>query len=210
MGATSTKGESTDFERPESGVYAARCIQVVELGTHEKEDFIKKTLKRAPELLIVWEISEKMQDGKPFIVTWRGTNSLYEKANLYKILTDWRGRSFTEAELNCFALGNLLDKVCLLNIVTEPAKNGKTYTNVKTVTPLPKGMEVPDRINELVDFGIQDLGTKIFDQLYPWVQKYIAEKSDEGKVFYKNKPLPEKAKSADEGVSTVPDDDIPF
>ena len=211
MGATSSfkSGAGAELERPASGVYPARCVQVVELGTHDKE--WQGKIKKTAEVLIVWELSELMEDGRPFVVNWRGTNSLSDKAHLFKMLNDWRGKSFTESELECFALGNILDKTCLLNVVTEKSKkNDKIYTNVKSIMPLAKGMNVINRVNDLVDFGITDLGTPVWDKLYPWVQKVIAEKSDEGKIFFKNKPLPERAKQADAEHEEENQDDIPF
>lgn len=206
MGATSKANSGGgDFERPENGTYPARCIQVVELGTHNKE--WKGESKKVEELMITWEISELMQDGKPFVVNWRGTNSLSEKANLYKMLNAWRGKSFTEAELNEFHLGKLLDACCLISVVTETGKNGKEYTNVSSIMPLPKGMKAIDRVNPLVDFGICDLGTEEYDKLWPWVQK-IVDSSDEGKEFHGQ--APPKGNSGSNEPPTDPDDDIPF
>lgn len=204
MGAKSKAASGGgDYERPENGTYAARCIQVVELGTHDKT-WEGKT-KQVEELLIVWELSEKMEDGRPFVVNWRGTNSLSEKANLYKMLTAWRGKSFTKAELDEFMLGKLLDAPCMLSVVTEEGKNGKEYTNVSSIMPLPKGMKAEERVNDLVDFGICDLGGEEWDKLYPWVQSLI-EKSAEGKEFFgSSAPKGNKPKQA-ESI----DDEIPF
>jgi hypothetical protein len=202
MGATSKAGGSGgDFERPDNGSYPARCIQVVELGTHDKE--WKGEFSKKEELMITWEISELMQDGKPFVVNWRGTNSLSDKANLFKMLNAWRGKSFTPQELNEFHLGKLLDATCLLSVITEVGNNGKEYTNVSTIMPIPKGMKAIDRVNDLVDFGIGEIGSQEFNSLWPWVQAII-ERSDEGKEFAG------QGAPASSGGANVPDDDIPF
>jgi hypothetical protein len=204
MGAKSSAGTGGgDFERPENGSYPARCIQVVELGTHDKEWEGKS--KKVEELMITWEISELMEDGKPFVVNWRGTNSLSDRANLYKMLVAWRGKAFTPEELGEFHLGKLLNATCLISVVTEKGKNGKDYTNVSSIMPLPKGMKAIDRQNETVDFGICDLGGEEYKNLWPWVQTII-EKSDEGKEFFGQAPpsgMPNQGP-----VAT--DDDIPF
>jgi len=208
MGATSKAGSGGgDFERPENGSYPARCIQVVELGTHDKT--WKNEAKKVEELMITWELSELMEDGKPFVVNWRGTNSLSEKANLYKMLNAWRGKPFTEAELNEFHLGKLLGAACLISVVTETGKNGKEYTNVSSIMPLPKGMKAIDQVNPSVDFGICDLGGEEWDKLWPWVQK-IVEQSDEGKEFFGQAPPKEDRRDDQQESGMNPDDDIPF
>ena len=184
MGAIS-KGDVTEtktYERADSGVYAARCIQVVELGTHDNE--YKGEVKQRKELMIVWELAELMQDGRPFTVNWRGTNSLNEKSGLYKMLVGWRGKAFTPQELAKFELKNILDKLCMVNVTKETSKAGKEYNKMVSVMPLPKGMTVPERANELVDFGINDMDDKeLFALLWPWVQNIVKD-SKEGKAYF--------------------------
>jgi hypothetical protein len=212
MGAHASAGKvqgTKDYERLEAGVYPARCIQVVELGVSTKHYPAAHGKpaqdKEVKEVLLVWETNEQMEDGRPFIVSWRGSNSLYDKANLYKMLKSWRGKDFTADELKKFALGNILDKCCLLN-VSKTESNGKIYNNIVTVMPLAKGMTCNDRVNELVDFGINDLGTPEFDKVYPYVQKWILD-SHEGKAF----TIGGSTTSSQEEPSTLVDDgDLPF
>jgi hypothetical protein len=181
MGAVTSAGTRTTtktYERPEPGVYPARCIQTVELGFHPNRFFNPEKdnpeSEYRKELLIVWELGELMQDGRPFVISWRDRNLLSEKSNLYKLLTGWRGKPFTEQELKRFDLNNILDKCCYLNLVeSAPDKNGKTWINVESAIPLPKGMACDPRYNDLIDFSIEDIGTPLFGQLYPWVQDYI-------------------------------------
>lgn len=180
MGAvTSAKSNGTrTYERPEPGVYPARCIQVVELGRHPnrfynpEKDHPDNAFR--PELLIAWELSEPMQDGRPFVVSWRDRNVITEKSNLCKLLTAWRGKPFSKAELLRFELKNILDACCYLNLVeSQPDRNGRTWINVESAIPLPKGIACDPRYNELIDFSIADIETELFDQLWPWVQAFI-------------------------------------
>lgn len=193
MGATSTAGNTTEtknYERIEAGVYSARCFACIELGTHRSE--FKGEVKDKKEIMIIWELNELMEDGRPFTVNWRGTNSLNEKGNLFKMLSGWRGKSFTPDELHKFEMKNILDKCCMLNVGKETSKAGKEYNKVITVMPLPKGMTVPPLVNPLVDFGIGDMGTPEFDKLYPWIQNVVRD-SHEGQKFFlglNNEPEP--------------------
>lgn len=182
MGAKSSAGnfsENTDYERLEAGVYPARCIQVIELGHHKNTHPQAKSECKA-ELMIVFEVSgELMQDGRPYTVNWRGTNSLGEKAILRGLLKSWWcGRDFTEDELRGFELSKILDAPCMLNIAKEAGKKDTTkiYNKILGVMPLPKGMTVADRVNDLVDFGIDDRhNPELFAKIWPWVANIIKE-----------------------------------
>lgn len=181
MGAVGSGGngggnKEKNYERIDAGVYPGRCIQVVELGTHEVVWEGQTKLRK--ELMIVWELSELMEDGRPFVVSWRGTNSLGEKSKLFAMLSQWRGKPFTKEEVARFAYGNLLDKVCLVNVGKATSKKGKDYNFVISLMPLPKGMTCPERHNELIDFGIDDRTTPLFEKLYPYVQTIIKESKE--------------------------------
>lgn len=188
--------EKKDYQQIDSGLYPARCVHVIDLGTRDNE--YQGVVKKRREVLIVWELNELMEDGRPFTVYWRGTMSMFEQGKLYKLLTDWRGKAFTPEELARFEMKNLLDKGCMVNVIKEE-KKGKTFNKVMGAVPMPKGFTLEERQNPLVDFGISDLGTPEFDKLWPWVQKLVKE-SDEGKRFYAGQTIEDK----------LPEGSIPF
>ena len=210
MGAVTSAGTRTvtkSYERPEPGVYPARCIQTVELGRHKNRfynpDTDRPEQEYRSELLIAWELSELMQDGRPFTVSWRDRNSISEKSNLFKLLTSWRGKGFTPAESHHFPLYTILDSCCYLNLVESPPDhNSRIWINVKSAIPLPKGIVCDPRYNELIDFGIGDIDTPLFGQLWPWVQEYI-KKSVEGEALQSRQALPG-------GGPTWKGDEVPY
>ena len=80
----------------------------------------------------------KMKDGRPFAIFKNYTLSWSEKANLRLDLQSWRGKPFTQEEMQRFDLKNVLGAWCMLNIIERPGKNdNKMYTNVDGVTPVP-------------------------------------------------------------------------
>jgi hypothetical protein len=205
MGAKVDAKGGSDYERPEAGMVVASCIQCIELGTHDKTWEGKKS--KQVQLLIVWELDQLMEDGKPFVVNWKGTASIGEKANLRKILESWRGKKFTDNELECFELKNIIGKPCLINLVEKKAKTGdKIYINVETVTPLMKGQTAPDVQNPLVNFSIDSIGGDEFEKCYDWVKKIIME-SDEGLAFAANGGTPDSTSSE---AAAATEDEIPF
>jgi len=180
MGATfETQASSQKIQRLESGMYPANCIQVIELGTHDNTHPQAKPGSVKKEILLVFETGELMEpteDGKqlPFVLSLRLTNSLGERASLRKHLESWRGKKFSDDEIKSFAVSNILDKGCLLN-VSLVQKGDREYNNITAVNPLMKGMEPPERVNELIDFGIHDIDQPVFKKLWPWVQKIIMD-----------------------------------
>jgi hypothetical protein len=152
-----------------------------------------------------------MEDGKPFVVNWKGTASIGDKANLRKILESWRGKKFTSTELECFELKNILGKPCLINLVEKKATTGdKVYINVDTVNPLMKNQTAPNIVNPMVDFSIDSIGGEEFEKCYDWVKKIIME-SDEGVAYAAGGNVAGgNAPDNSGGEPPLDDDDIPF
>ena len=126
-----------------AGSYLARCVQLIDLGT-QQSTFEGKP-KSARKVLISWEILDddvRRDDGQPYVVSKRFTQSLHEKAALRKTLAAWRGRDFTALELAGFDLAALLGKDAFLSII-HADKDGKTYANIAGVMRPPKGMVCP-------------------------------------------------------------------
>jgi hypothetical protein len=175
MGTTASATGGKEFELPASGAVLGRCYMVADLGTQDTT--FKGTPKKAHKILISWELSEKMADGRPFSISSRYTLSLFDQAILRQHLESWRGKSFTEAELAGFDVKNVLGAYCLLSVVHNK-EGDKTYANVKGVMPVPKGMEKFAPVNKDLYF---DIDTSAIDTLPDWIQN-IVKKSDEWKA----------------------------
>lgn len=134
------KANGTNFTPAPEGTHSGVCVDVIDLGMLEVS-YNNKT-KSQHKIKIVWQIDEDRQDdGKPFQVSKRYTLSLHEKAGLRKDLESWRGRAFTDAELDGFDVENVLDVPCMLNIIHAPGREGGVFANVAGVMKLPKGMQ---------------------------------------------------------------------
>lgn len=119
------KSESTFTPAPD-GVHNAICVDVVDLGMVEGMYGEKHKLK------IVWEIEDKMESGKPFIVSKRYTVSLHDKSTLRKDLKSWRGKDFTAEEMSGFELDDVIGVSCQL-VVVHSEREGTVYSNVSNV-----------------------------------------------------------------------------
>ncbi len=125
--------------------------------------------KYAHKVKIVFELSEKMSDGRPFITMRDFTVSLHEKSGLRGFLKSWRGRDFTDEELaGGFDPKVLIGKGVLLNLV----ENGD-YVNIDSAMKLPKGMEAPVPVNPTVFFSLSDFSQEEFDKLSEKIKEKI-------------------------------------
>lgn len=137
MPIIASAGDSKAFTPAPAGLHQAICCDVVDMGVLEVT-YAGQT-KKQHKVRIVWQIDERMEDGKPFIAQKRYTLSLHEKSTLRKDLESWRGRPFTDEELRSFDLEKLLSANCQINI-QNIEKQGKTYANVVSIVPLGRGM----------------------------------------------------------------------
>jgi hypothetical protein len=161
-----------DFEQPPIGTHVARCVKIIDIGTQKSEYQGKVNIRR--QCIIGFELptelmSEGEYAGKPFTVSRFYTASLGEKANLRKDLANWRGRDFTEQELEGFDSKNILDKCCMVSLT----ENDKNKVRITGIMALPKGMQVPARMNDLVYFSLDEFNQATFDKLSDGYKKLI-------------------------------------
>lgn len=190
-----------DFTPAPVGTHIARCYKIVDIGTQHGEYQGKPNARN--QVLVFWELPteqyEHNGDSKPYSVSKFYTNSLNEKATLRADLESWRGRAFTEAELQGFDLNNILGKPCMVTVIAS----GEKKVKVSNVTGLPKGIECPPQVNPIEAFWIEEWDQKKYDALSDGIKKLI-QRSDEY-VALQNGAEPEARET-----SRPVDDDLPF
>lgn len=174
MAIVASKTAGADFELPEPGAYPARCFRVIDLGSHMVE--FQGTKKTRREIRLYWELlgDERMDDGRPFSVSKKYTLSLDDRATLRRDLEAWRRKPFSEGELAAFDVAKLAGAPCLLSIV-HVERNGKTYANVGSLMPLPKGTPKPAGVNDVQVFDLSEPDVAVFDALSESMKSYIQE-----------------------------------
>lgn len=193
------KDDSQQSKYPQlsTGVHNARCIRVIDLGTQRNEYKGEVSWKR--KVMITWEVHNKDAE-EPFEISKFYNHSLYEKANLSKDLTSWRGRPFTEDEKKGFDISNLVGKVCQINVIE--GNNGKP----KVSTVLPTKDDVGIQFNKSLVFSIEEYQKgelTVFNQLREGIRNMILESKElEGQSQEDVKEY---------GESDIdPDDSVPF
>ena len=201
-----------DFKRVPPGAYIGRCYSLIDLGTQLTTGQHGEKLQH--KIRIAWELFGEdengealtvMVDGKemPMTINKSYTMSLHEKATLRKDLAAWRGKDFTDDEAKGFDVSKLIGAYCMVN-ATASETNGKTYTNVAGITPLPGAFKnaKPAAVHANVMFDLDKPNMVLFSTFHEKLQEAI-------------KKSPEWAQSQRKGsgFEDMPDDlkdSIPF
>lgn len=124
-----------------AGPTAAIICDVINLGSKVKR-WPGEPDKLVPMIAIIFRTHEHREDGVPWDLSLEFTKSLGDKANLQKFLVALWGRALGPKEK--VDLAKLANTPCLISVVHNPSADGKrTYSNIGTVMPLPKGMMAP-------------------------------------------------------------------
>ena len=182
----------------------ARAVWVIDLGTHYNERF-KNTERK---VMITWELPEHlMASGEPFVISKKYTLSLAPKAWLRKDLQSWRGKDFTQEDLDKgFTLKSVLNQLCYINIVHKEVGE-KTYANISAITALPKSARENTKklaVNKLIYFDFAEFSEDTFEAIPEWIRKTIQE-SFEYQAIYGDESETEL-----EDEEPPPHEDVPF
>lgn len=154
------KGSNTTRTPAPAGTHIARCIWMIDLGTHE-DNFDGHT-SSARKLVLGFELPTELrtfrpdEGARPVLICREFTTSLGKKANLRKFLEGWRGRAFTKEELEGFDLSVLAGKECMLNIIHKDKADGSTKAIIDSASRIMKGATCPPRVLPLISFNMAD------------------------------------------------------
>lgn len=203
----------SDFELVPAGNHVAICYRFIDLGTQSTEWQGKKSHKR--KVLISWELPNELMTsgdfaGQPFTIGKRYTWSMHEKAELRKDLESWRNRAFGDDDFegpNRFNVKNIIGKPCMLSIVHD-SKDGSTYSNIKGIASLPKGMTVPAPINPPVYFALVEglYDPAVFANLSDRIRETITKSPEYDEIVNGKKPN----QASQNFARTDLDDEVPF
>lgn len=211
MGFIASDSGGGNFKRVPSGVHIGRCYSLIDLGTQLTSGQYGEKLQH--KIRVAWELFGEDEDGKPLTVEYEGkempmtisksyTLSLSEKASLRKDLQSWRGREFTDEEAKGFDISKLIGAYCMVNVTTSET-NGKTYSNVANLTPLPTALKAskPAPVHDIVSFDLDKPDWATFDKFHEKLKDAI-------------KRSPEYAQAAGHGAGQTPaggfSEEIPF
>jgi len=214
MSLIAKDGGEGSFTPVPPGMHLARCYRVVDLGTQKTE--WQGATKYLAKIMIQFEVHGEDDTGKP-IITSKGepmsisknyTLSLAEKATLRKDLAGWRGRDFTPEELKGFELKNILGHWAMLSVAKSLGNNGKEYTNIMSVNPVPVAIKkagLPVGFNDPAIFSIADADMDLFETF----SKNLKEKIQASPEWQAREQYTKTENSGGQSMEDI-DEDVPF
>jgi hypothetical protein len=204
-----------NFKRVPPGAYIGRCYSLVDLGTQLTTGQYGEKLQH--KLRIGWELFGEDEQGAPLTIEVDGktmpltitkgyTVSLHEKAGLRRDLAAWRGKDFTDEEAKGFDVAKLIGAYCMVNVTTSET-NGKTYSNVAGLTPLPGALKnaKPAPVHDPVVFDLDKPDMEVFSKFHEKLQEAIKRSPEWAKAMGTASGVKQDAS----GFDSMPDD-IPF
>ena len=213
MGLTVKETSGGNYNPVSEGLHQAVCYALYDLGTQYNATFGKS----AKKVLIAWEIPSERIDvdhkgetvNLPRAISRQYTQSLHEKSGLRKDLESWRGKVFTEHELEGFDLTKLLGANCMLQVIHKH-KDNKTFANVANVVSLPKTMPKVLPENTTKYFSFEEHQSEIPDGTPDWIKDIIKASEEWGHIAGGNDGNSSQESSPFDDVPPPTDDDIPF
>jgi len=205
------RGNGGNFVPLEAGTHHAIAIGLIDLG-RQTCDFQGEITHRG-QLVILFEFPEVAVEIEgvtmPRNLSLKLTKSMHEKSKLRQTLIQWRGRDFTESELNDFDLVKLVGAPATV-AVAEKQCAGRTVTFISSVSkPMKGNLFKPSR---RIYFDLSDEKTwGAIRELPQWLIDQINASDDcieRGLAF--SKDTAEVEQLSDDAQTASDDDSIPF
>jgi hypothetical protein len=207
MGFLAKDAGGGNFKKVPNGSHMGRCYSLIDLGTQLTSGQFGEKMQH--KIKLSWELWGEDDNGQPLTIDVNGkempltisksyTVSLHEKAALRKDLAAWRGKDFTEEEAKGFDVSKLVGAYGMVNVTTSET-NGKTYTNVAGISPVPAMLKnsKPDPVHKNVLFDLDNPDMDLFETFHEKLQEAIARSPEFQKAM--GKPLPQND-SDDDGA----------
>lgn len=136
----SAKNSDSKFRPHPEGQFVAQCVDVIDLG-EKVEDYLGQPKKLSHKCALVFRTGEQNPETNDLIdIAGEYTVSMSEKANLRRILETWRGKAYSEDELEEVPLEKLEGNWAMIQVDQKTSSNNRKYARIISVTPVPKQM----------------------------------------------------------------------
>jgi hypothetical protein len=214
-----------EYKQVPVGTHLGRCYRIIDLGT-QKSTF-DGNVKFLRKIRVYWELHGEDDQGQP-LLTEKGeplsiqrdyTLSFVDNATLRKEVENWFAEKIPAEDAHRYDLKKILDKWGMVNVIHNTT-NGKLYSNVKSVSPVPNMISkhgLPEGHNPVQMFRLAAPNLELFET-FPRGLKSKIFMSPEGQamkkkhnlpdvpVYTNDKPAPAKQASGFDDM----EDDIPF
>lgn len=171
----STKSKSDPVE---IGNYAARIVQVLDLGLQPQQPFQGNPKAPAHEIMLTYElVTEFLKDDegndqldKP---RWLSENFPLNHISKDMAKSTKRYKAIDPANVAGGDFTKLVNAPLTVTVVHRPKPDGGVYVNVGNITPPMKGFPVPELVNPPKVFELDNPDLATFRDLPEWIQTKI-------------------------------------
>lgn len=134
-----------EFAPHPEGQFVAVCVDVVDLGDRVRD--FEGHVSIRPSMALVFVTGQRREDGSLHTISSEFTVSMHVNSKLRPFLEAWRGKPYTQEQVE---QGVPIDKLtgvpCLLKVVHTLSRKGRKYAAIMTAVELPQEMKhkIPD------------------------------------------------------------------
>jgi hypothetical protein len=193
-------------EQIEPGSYPARCYQMIHIGnipsTYEGTTRMRNVIRITFELPTETKVFDEKKGEQPMVISSEYTLSLGDKSKLKPILEGWRGKKFTDTEIEDFDITKLVGVPAMISII----HNEKGYAEISSISKLPKGMECPAQVNKNQVLEYDNWNEELFSKL----PTFIKDKIIQSEEYKKLKGLNDEIPVVNDNPEEISVENIPF
>ena len=183
----------TEYAIVPAGNHVARVYSIIHIGTSVKDtQYGPRTINA---VRVTWELpneTKEFKDGegeRPFSISEEYNLVYGEKSKLRSIVEGMKADIMSDDGF--MDIEKLMGTVCLLNIQHKTTVKGTTYANVVSAAPLPKGMNVPDPVNDPFILNYTDKWSQDdFDKLPDFLKGKMYDTDEYKKKFDTESTVP--------------------
>ena len=221
MSLNANKVVSSEFKQQEAlevGTYAARVVQVLDLGVQAQRPYKGEEKPPVHEVMLTYELTEEfmkdddgedIEDKPRFISETFPFRSL--QSDLAKSTKRYRALDPEEKFGGDFTL--LIGSPCNVTVTQNEGKNGRIYNNISGISPMQssKAKGLPELINEPKVFLMDSPDPEVFESLPEWIQEKMKSNINfEGsplQATLSGKPITPKDEEKEDDVPDFDDED---
>lgn len=162
----------------DNGTYAARVVQVIDLGLQTQRPWKGKPKPPAQEISITYELGTeflKDEEGNDRLdkPRWQSETFPLHPLSIEKAKSTKRANAIDPNNLTNGNFAKFTNAPCAVTLVQDKKPDGKVWVNIGNVTPPMKGFEAPALVNPPKVFDLDNPDLVIFLSLPEWLQEKI-------------------------------------
>lgn len=168
------------------GNYLGRVYSVIHIGVVDGEWQGKPTqndkIRIGFELPLETKVFKEGEEPKPLVISREFNLTMGTKSTLRPIVEGIIGAKLTDPEAFSFDMNDLIGYSCMVNVIHESFQ-GNEFAKIMNTAPVPKGMDVPEAVNEtfVLDYN-ENWSQDKFDNLPNFIkEKMVSSKNYQNK-----------------------------